>query len=104
MFFNDANDRMIVVLEHNRVFIYQNLNQGKKEADWKLLRQIDDYPFYFDNFSLEQRPAAFSDDFKLYITYNRLSLQFSIYDGDTGKLLYDIPLSIMSGEQGLEPN
>jgi len=50
MFFNNTNDRMIVALEHNRVFIYQNMNPEKKEAEWRMIRQIDDYPFYLDNF------------------------------------------------------
>jgi len=57
MFFNQQNDRMIVYLEFQRIFIYKYVgssefssNQSQTgNSQWELIRQVTDYPYFFDN-------------------------------------------------------
>jgi len=48
MHINEDLDRLLVILKFDRVYLFRRdvLNNN---LEWKIIRQIIDYPFYFDH-------------------------------------------------------
>eukprot|EP00347_Sterkiella_histriomuscorum_P010531 403375928 len=101
MFINDACNRMIIRLEFQRVFLYQSIPQqtlGGNVMDipqWELLRQITDYPFFFDN-AKTNKLEPFTKDLSLYIRYVKTTKAFIIKYSDTGETHSIVPNDIMN--------
>lgn len=103
MFINSTNDRMIVILEYNRVFLYKNSAPAdQKEIKWELIRSFDEYPFNLETGYQEPKPRGFTKDFKYFLVYSNKTQSFSIQESDTGKVFAVIPKEILSVDVGQE--
>ncbi|CDW76646.1 UNKNOWN [Stylonychia lemnae] len=100
MFINSSNDRMIIQLEFQRIFIYKRVDnlvyniQGN--TSWELIRQITDYPYFFDNPKTVGKLEPFTHDFQLFINYSKEQKQFLLKYTDTGEQHSVIPTDILT--------